>query len=1502
MDCSITGLYDKDGNPSKEYQKFLDTMSSQEDALRAYLESQFTPPEESQGDVQHEGFSTNYGHLFNPKKGTTDNIQAVLRRIANGNSNMSKIAKAILPYVPNMPIHIETSLNTVNILTTDGPWAGKYLPSQSPQIILNPYANIGQSIPETVVVHEAIHAATYIKIRDPKYQVLKAELERLFEQVKKYESKLSDTYPLINLDEFMTGLFTRPTFIRDLKKIKTDRPTEFKNLFEELFHYILSLFKIKKGNNLYESSFAVTSQIIAATNPSNPTLRQEQAVISLELNHGFREKKGNKYEYKTHSPGKYLRLLDRVMAVNKKLPDGYKAVIREASPKTSEKKHTKHIVKILKQTYSAENSDNVEVSGLKQKNITYLKGPIEIQINALKKEMNSLIEEEVNEGVINNIKLAEIAEKIAELKKESNKIEKSETAQDILNQWPSQQERLLELINKQNPNAQEIREANKIYEIWQSITQFEKVDHPIWDGEDVTYNLDENGVPDNPLISELLDIENALKLIGNSLNNKKLEIIRNFASDELGRKLTLEDVTKAISDISNINANVLNLSQVDHPLIQAVWKAMNTVKNRAVVKIQDKFEELDTLLKTVVDETGMSNKEIFEMMFEEWADGRKTTDLIDKYTPEYIYELRKNKGILRESWNSLLKKDLELAEKQQAEDNWRKAFNWISENNYFVNMEAFVPDAQINEEESIPNEFLNPHSGITAEDEKARIIALVGTEKAEEIIQLAIQKAEKYKRKRYIEWQKLSNNPDIKNPKEAMKTWILQHDPYSSLQNIGGNSQKPSLYNNVYFSNKSEHLNEKFKQIEDSPALLKLHKAYKEIINQVANITGQSKYRGGWMSVNSLPFFKAAIIDKAFEGGNNIAGDLMNFIKGVIAEDVNEDANDKYIDPITGKEVSNFKNKSVRNKNNTISKKYNIKLAEFVKENNYREPTEEEKFELKKQVMDELATDQSIDVHRLMKLMVADGELTKQNQTIEDQFRLVSEYFNNEYTGISRNKAGVDTNREADVRHIKDLLNFTLDDKFWGYTTRKTEGNLGKLRTKDEKAYVAEIQKKIEKLRAKTPKDEEDAIMIEETIKQLENDIKNTGKTVTWSRIIDSLIKYVQLKGMGWNFFSATANLLFGITANLTESADGRQYTIKELWQGYLESFNFKNSKARAVMSRFDMLNNQVNETFERNQDSTLYRNLRKAFPYKMIEWTEWLNQAPQLIAMMKATKATGPNGEETNMWEAYDESGRLREGYSLGQKGDDQATREAEFITRVKQQIARTHGDYYNKQMLKTNSIGRAATQFRTWMFEGYANRLIGETADEVFGYRRKGRYLSYKKSHLVPILGQIKLIQDGIKAFRNQYVAGTNPADMEMDSANMRKNILELAFLLSSFTIGMIMKHATADGEDDDDMLGFLWNFTINQSTRLQTELAFYLNPNEFERLNKNILPIMKLLEDSRDFVDAHYRMFDDRDVIIQSGPFEGMNWMLREWMEAVPPFTAGMSLYRRSYDILE
>jgi len=323
------------------------------------------------------------------------------------------------------------------------------------------------------------------------------------------------------------------------------------------------------------------------------------------------------------------------------------------------------------------------------------------------------------------------------------------------------------------------------------------------------------------------------------------------------------------------------------------------------------------------------------------------------------------------------------------------------------------------------------------------------------------------------------------------------------------------------------------------------------------------------------------------------------------------------------------------------------------------------------------------------------------------------------------------------------------------------------------------------------------------------------------------------------------------------------------------------------------------------------------------------------MIAVMMDFKAKDSDGNEVDLWEAFGPDGKLKEGYTSD-------VDEVRMIQKIKRIIEMNHGDYNNALQVKATFAGRALTQFRTWMFEGFANRFEGEKVDYALSYGlsepyvRKGRYRSYTKGQLTTTgaaLGTALLpgIGTALGAGAGYLVgkfAGLDTKENALsdtlftlkqlarklmfkptkfddrfnatDAANMRKNMTELYIMMGLMGVALLLKGMVDDDDEKDSMVT---NFLLNQTVRLRTDVGFYTNPLEFEKLTKTAVPMAGMVQDvSELFSDVSAHLNEDEDDVFQSGPFKGTPKWLIHAGELVPGPAQGIKLYRTSNTVFE
>jgi hypothetical protein len=393
---------------------------------------------------------------------------------------------------------------------------------------------------------------------------------------------------------------------------------------------------------------------------------------------------------------------------------------------------------------------------------------------------------------------------------------------------------------------------------------------------------------------------------------------------------------------------------------------------------------------------------------------------------------------------------------------------------------------------------------------------------------------------------------------------------------------------------------------------------------------------------------------------------------------------------------------------------------------------------------------------------------------------------------------------------------------------------------------------------------------------ELEEQMKTLDyRLYTHSKALRQLMQVTQLKGMGYNIFSAFSNIGFGVMANFIHANGRRDFDNSSMMKAWTIMLHASGKsvqdntgipltsdvakKVAALMDKFDVLF-EVNEAAY-NKSSKRRTWFSKWAPYELQKRSEYFVQGMTMVAMLLHEKVTDVNGKERTLFEAFNADGEWNAtefGLNENWSGDiDTEMKDFKaFRNKMIQLIKRIHGNYDPNSpiLIKKTILGQMLMQFRSWMPEGIASRFEKEDMDEQLGRVVRGRWATYGDigalRSLFTLGRQLLYMNDPDKAFELIRKSAAEGGEFNVDTAieNMRKNLSELAFLalLTAFMWGL--KYAFED--DEDEVTKAAYHMMMNQFSRVAADLYFYINPSTFEQIIKNPLPVFRTVID---FVEA-------------------------------------------------
>jgi hypothetical protein len=168
--------------------------------------------------------------------------------------------------------------------------------------------------------------------------------------------------------------------------------------------------------------------------------------------------------------------------------------------------------------------------------------------------------------------------------------------------------------------------------------------------------------------------------------------------------------------------------------------------------------------------------------------------------------------------------------------------------------------------------------------------------------------------------------------------------------------------------------------------------------------------------------------------------------------------------------------------------------------------------------------------------------------------------------------------------------------------------------------------------------------------------------------------------------------------------------------------------KTRVFMDRWDVLQDASNELQKASTKSAFSR-LGVLEPYEGTRRTEYLNQAPLMVAMMMDINIKDKDGNESTLWEAVDEEGKLIDGFNTEENINNweksQGQEYKDFKSKLTKLIVDAHGDYdqLRGNMASEYSTGKAFLMFKRWLSRQVYQRFasVGYTEPDADGNRER-------------------------------------------------------------------------------------------------------------------------------------------------------------------------------------
>lgn len=1386
-------------------------------------------------------------HLMDNSLSVEDKYRLILKEIKDNTTSpiikyFSNKLTEVVPYLSTVPLYVDFKLKAKGVT--------KSLPIVGEPVQIRVNSNLINSEQELqeVLIEEMVHAL--LKSELSQDTIASRSIKNIYNDVKavaiaKYGKEAYDTmvskvqkkmplrdgvernilYNLYNIDEFVAAAIKDKTFQEFLNN--TDATNTTKSLwtrFIEAIKKVLETLGVRKDSNLEAVLHETLNLFDNVNNNLYKELTVPQYVRTIEyLNKRFNLvdeanlplTKGNSTEIANF-------INKNIINVNAKVVDN-KVLLSSNTVADFEANYSPDI-----------EFENSNVKG----NFTNYNTALDIRINKLVDSIKKAKQDK------NFTRVAELSDLLLKEKQTKADLQEIESLV-VLSDKANQDLELVDTMLNRPMTSEDIVYARSVVNFWKS-------------AKEMLFN--ERAYSSDPLRRLYGSIEGSAELRSDKLFLVEKRHMEDFIKTYTGKEVDLDKQFSEFKDINFFQAKVRDISTYDNKMLDSIWLSIKQANIAAVDEGTKLLEGFDKQLEAILPVLkSLNTAEPFDIFRQKTDDGKYTNHLVNPFN--YLFYKHKREALGR----------FYASNNKQGLTQFTK---WLEDNAINTKLSLIFPT----DGKETPE----------GKQAKLELQAQLGIGTYNYWYKQQSKKIERYNNERqgYIDF--LLKKYDVNTIDELVlipdantsyNFWIERNSPYN-LEAMTFNNKKVidvRDFNNVRYyevvpSNKT-YIDEDYKVIENNIALLDFYQSVDNILDELKQYVPERQQRA--LAYGGIPAIEKSLYEMFSTDMSKLAFKPIydTFIKSM--QTSFSDVSVANIDPVTGKPINEMRIPLIKDSYKAIKEYVDFKVSEFVLANK-REPNNEELKEFELEAVDNLARNNSFDLGKIVKVYSALVLAHKHKAKLEDGINIGQNILNSYQEVLTRPDGSAVINAETGVVQRKAKSESFLQTKaavdayiknvMYG-DVKEEEGKGKTILTKSEKLRKQEIIDMLSELENQRDTNQIDDALYSATKASLEKQLADLGKTFIYSKAGDNILKYVQLKLMGWNFLGGISNMGFGYISNQIEGAGGQLYTTKDLNYAYklvansmLKNATFNQvetetaKKIRSAMDKWDVLKDASHELYTASIPNSFTNKLKALKPYNMNQRTEYINQAPLLIALTRNVEVDTPKGK-VSLWEGYDENFNWKPEYGEEPKDIVNKTR-----IRLDQLIKRNHGNYDNLSPLaaKRTFMGRAVSQFRTWLYESVAVRVEKERYDSALDIYVKGRYRSVGTVYSNTNIGA--LAKDSLLALLKTYTFGLidntksfdNLVDgeniKEVDAANMRKVIKEVSLALNTYLFLLLL--SSLKGDDDDNKVA---NVLFNQGTRLKTDLLLYVNPMEARNIVRDLIPSFMLLKDISDWFES-------------------------------------------------
>lgn len=1145
----------------------------------------------------------------------------------------------------------------------------------------------------------------------------------------------------------------------------------------------------------------------------------------------------------------------------------------------------------------------------------------EDKLSKLNYEINQVNKKQGNTKNLRKRKI-ELMDRIAKLELDLAVLQTNKVVEGLESIYQNDKEIVDNLI--ESGNIEDLYEAQAIIETYNQMGDFTDLttnSHPLY-SKDLLEDLDLEGQDVKTLQqwSNTMDLKKSKWI--QSFKNKIEEVSNNSNRYKNKNKVSYEELTTAMKDMSIIDSNVVSLGEDglfgnSSEISKLMMDTILEDRNKATLELTKKTKEHRVLLEKAQEALKELGTDNLYDIFKQLKNGKFTGRLASRFSQNYFDSRR----LFNKSFYNKLGNARETKDKNRIAKVYKEQEKWKRDNEIIFDINK-LPEFT----SEVDNEYKN------------ELIEILGEKGYEEQVEIQKNMISLYKDNEAFIKDEL-NEEDfeiwqrVNSPYWGAKYWYSKNkeelkykDKYLSEYELNG---EKASYKGIHSlavipkkSNQGQDLGYYDSNFEKIEANKDIYNYYNYMVDTLKDIRSNLplEFQKKFDTIYDIPMYQKDFMEKLL---GNKGFDILSF--GKLSKD---SFYDHVINSLSDEQLNtefkssdpfaNVKDKQnygfVGDRKSKVISLFNLKVLEYSNENSILKENipVEILSKLKLESQEEIANSSSFDLGKIMEIYMYQAIHTKHRQEslpmldlLEDAARKIPKIKTNKagQTVYEEGEISIDKNdiRKEELDLIKNALKIHK-----GISTTKVEGKSEKIiYNKDEKIEKLRIEKLLES----------DSLSIQDREK-LEVQLNKLGKEITGSGLVDSILGYLRFLGLGWNITAMLPNAAAGYFANFIEASDGRLISFKAMKKAYrqithsslklasLGKIQTSTSKKIAnFMSRADVLLDSTNEFQKAQVNSKLTGKLANLHPMILNKIVEYPNQATTAISRLMSIELE----ENLSVWDILNEDLTLKEEYKdkYSKWSFDGELMQNE-IRRIKELIKKVHGDHSEEGRMKFKNvlIGRMATFFKTWIARTIVNRFGAESNTTDLGVQ-KGRYKSYTEGSasfagaivgttFMPGIGTVvggfggwiagklygrkseeKFLNDffgtGKQLIRKLIRAKSNEEDFnDVDAANMRANVQELIFMLGMIGTYLIAKLALYN-PDEPDKEQVAHNLIINQINRLTSDLSFFTNPQTPKGLVDQAFPIARVLNNGYKIMGSSLKVIFNKELKANENTFK-------------------------------